>query len=62
VLFSRFYCFGNETNEEEMTLTFGTPRKARKECKTAARNPDRKKPFVDVGLCGGIKLRRVLRR
>jgi hypothetical protein len=42
---SKYYCFGNETKEEEMTVNFGTPRETTNVYKIAVGNPDRKKTF-----------------
>jgi len=50
------FCFGNGTKEELMTVTFGTQRKTKNKCKIAVGNPERKKPHLDVGVCGRIIL------
>jgi len=54
VFFPKWYCFGNGTKEEEMTVTVGTQRKTKNKYKIAVGNPERKKSYVDTGLCGRI--------
>jgi hypothetical protein len=39
-----------------MTVIFGTQRKTKNKYKISVRNPERKKPYVDVGVCGRITL------
>ena len=55
-------CFGNGTKEEETTVTFGTQMKTKNKCKIAIGNPERKKPYVDVGVSGRIIRSRIFRR
>jgi len=52
VFLPKYYRFGNGTEEEEMTVNFGTQRKIKKKDKIAVGNPERKKLYVDVGVWG----------